>query len=228
MKCFQLMSGVLCGIFFFSAIAVSLMAEPVTLRFDAEIGPRRPDSEPIELPFSFAEGDKLIGKFRFDPVDVPPETQAIEAAQPYEIEFTIDGFTFGTTGYLIAVGDDVVGDDIPVSFDDIRVRCSVGGPDVCGERLLAGPGSPEFFFSFRISGDVGVLEGADIPGDAAVWNNFDNQTSLSLAFQDQTTKEIDGLRAFNLTFTNVPEPATVWLLVLPLTLLLLRDIRPRP
>ena len=198
---------------------------PATLEFDAVVGPPRAGfGDNIGLPFSWAEGAIISGQFTFDPVDVQASVTRTEAVQPYAIQFTVNGFTFGTSHYLIDVQDDgLTFPDIgpPFELDEIRIGCSLrGASDVCGERLVDGPGSDRFGFAINLGGEANVLEGADIPADAAVWSSFnDFGSSIRISFFDSATSGSEGLIASIVRFRLVPEPSSSLLVLSSLIIL---------
>src|SRR5918998_1705417 len=63
------------------ATTALLQAAPVTLRFEGTIGPPRDGTFPIDLPFSFSEGDPISGSFTFEPKDVPSDVERTQILQ---------------------------------------------------------------------------------------------------------------------------------------------------
>ena len=72
-------------------------AAPVTLRFEATIGPSRSGAVPISLPFSFVEGYPVRGTLAYESLDVAPTVALTETLQPFALTFEIGGHSFGVS-----------------------------------------------------------------------------------------------------------------------------------
>jgi len=197
------------------AFTLPVLAVPVTLQFQAIVGPPRAGFEDdIGLPFSFAEGDTISGQFTFEPLDVPPEVTQTDVVQEFSVNFTIDGFSFGATRYLLSVDDNLSSSDAPTT-DAITLGLGFCNSSDCVPQNVNGPGTPELSLLVSFFGSENTLEGADIPSDLAVWESFDfnNASSALLGFRDQTGQQFDGLIAHIIAIQAVPEPVSSSFLV---------------
>jgi hypothetical protein len=62
-------------------------------------------------------------------------------------------------------------------------------------------------FSWSLFGNSSLLDGADIPDDAAIWNQFHPKTILA-TFRDTALGRSAGFQAVISSFELVPEPGT--------------------
>jgi hypothetical protein len=182
-------------------------AAPITLRFEAVVGPPRQGTFPIQLPFSFAEGDRISGRFTFEPLDVPSEISQTSSNQGFPIRFEIDQVVLQSAHYEIHVEDNLVSDDGPIPRDQILLQC-LGSGTPCVPEPIEQASHVQWSFSWTFSGHGGVLHGADIPGNVETWNQFLPNTIL-LSFQDRTTGRGTGFQAEVGNVAIVPEPSTI-------------------
>lgn len=198
----------------FSASGAVLPAAPVTLRFNATIGPPNVGDNPINLPFSFAEGDLVEARLTCEPINVPSNVQLTTSNQQFSVEFQINGFSFGSSRYnLIAVDNTSIttepGDIDPPPQDGVALNCDMGGENTCEPKSIDGAGSAEFEFFLRLVGNEGVIDGADIPGDPAIWNSFVTERMLRINFREPETTEFYEINATVNLFASVPEPGCI-------------------
>jgi hypothetical protein len=187
-----------------------LEAAPITMRFDAVVGPPRQGTFPIELPFSFAEGDRITGSMTFEPLDVPSEIAQTNVIQVLPFRCHIATVTLESPAYQIRVEDNVVSDDGPIPGDEILVQC-LGRGTPCITNPIQNAPQAEWSFSWMFRSDEQVLHGADIPENLETWNRFLPSTLL-VSFQDRTTGRGAGFQATVNTFKTIPEPST-WNLI---------------
>ena len=121
--------------------------------------------------------------------------------------FTIGGTLITTEKYAIEVQDNIMPADGPdVPHDEIIVGCSpfVGAAAVCAPNTVNGMENILWGFSIGFGAPATVLEGADIPGDSAIWNAFERGLFMSL--REKNGPGIIRLRASVGPFLAVPEP----------------------
>lgn len=204
-----------------SAIALTLVspqvrAAPVTLAFEAEIV-RVFDTVPFDAGVSFDLGDRVTGRFTFEPDEVggggiPGIPTAFESQQSGRAFITVNGVEFSTPEAATGITIQSFNDSFSTRFgilDNITV-----GSQLAPTPDDAAPNVESAGMALFLEGDADAMPGAIIPADPGVWNqllNFDRRLRLTL--RDGS----DGSVGFvaDLTpgsFAVIPEP-TAWMLV---------------
>lgn len=199
-----LLAGVLCLPHAF------LHAAPVTLQFEATVGPPRQGfsgSLPPALNDDLVQGDIISGMFTFEPIDAASGTTRTAATQNLPFKLQIDSFGLESTKYDIEVINDSTTDEGPVTEDRIRLVCSTFlAESTCNPAHVPGNPTIDWAFGITLNGGGDVLEGADIPANVAVWNQLSG--SMLVTFGDTLTGDAFGFEATIQSFHLVPEPAT--------------------
>lgn len=205
-------------------LANSATAGPVTLRFEAEIV----DVDEIrasELSGVFSEGSSFSGEFSFISVDAQAEFDPMlgfiptstRTTQTLGLSINLTPFVLHSEEYqLDSFSDFPLIDAQEFLSDQLSLRCDFGG---CG--IVEGAGGDPFLWRFAmpLRADGTVLDGADLPGDAAIWNQF-VPSFCSIRFQDPGIADVLGISARVNSFQVVPEPST-WLIVFTFSAILL-------
>jgi hypothetical protein len=203
----------------FSIITAAVLAAPVTLWFEGAIGPPRDGTSPVDLPFSFAEGDPINGTVTFEPVDVASDVERTTVLQNFPLEFHFNSVTLRTPSYRIFVTDDAVSDEDPTPRDRIVLDCV--GASASGACQTPLPDAPHIQWSFGWTvgggGDHLPLDGADIPELPGPWNQL-TPNSLLISFLDTSIGRGTGFEATINSFQIVPEPTTLVLLAVTCSL----------
>jgi hypothetical protein len=191
-----------------------LHAAPITLRFEGTIGPPRDGTFPIDLPFSFAEGDPISGSFKLEPIDVTSGVQLTELLQSGMLTLNVDFAQLQSEHYSIQVVDNLTSDEDPIPADRIRLSCSsfIAQPS-CNPTHIPGSTTVDWAFGITLNGAGGVLNGADVPGDVAAWRQF-LPGDLLVTFRDTLTGRTNGFIATIESIEIVPEPGSFMLILL--------------
>jgi hypothetical protein len=187
-----------------------LHAAPITLRFEATVGPPRQGFDGFLPPgwnISLQEGDTISGTFTFEPFDAAPNTSKTMLVQPFDFSFHIRDRTLTTSQYGIAVFNNSMSDEVPEPRDRISLGCSAGvNTPSCIPAIVAAPEPLDWTFLLNLEGDSSVLDGADIPADALVWQQLIFSDSMGLTFIDNSAHRSYGFTATPTIFEAIPEP----------------------
>lgn len=196
------------------ATASQLGAAPVTYRFEATVGALPSFNSDVGLPFTLEEGSVIDGVMTFDPdLGNTPVGNSATSAQPFAIELSFDGFSFGTQAFLTTVINNSMILDGPLAgpADFITVRCSSGS---CSPNPFTLPGSPPLSLgiNMQFSGSSSLLQTPELPNNVSAWNGFTIERSLRIGFA--TTAGNGALYdAVISPFTVVPEPSATYILL---------------
>jgi hypothetical protein len=187
-----------------------LQAAPVTLHFEAIVGPPRQGVEgtiPPSWSISLQEGDTVSGTFTFEPFDAASSVAKTTLVQPFEFRIQIKTRSLTTSQYEIEVFNDFTSDEAPEPKDNINTGCSfLGGPVVCKPGSTAPGETIEWAFGVAMFGDPTILDGADVPADPLAWRRF-TFYDMGVSFFDVNTHRFYGFLATPQEFQLVPEPA---------------------
>jgi len=220
--------GSLCFVCAIALLTLSnqAVAVPITIGFDATVTVGTPGF-PFELPFTVTVGDKITGRFTFEPGVGDPVEIRREFPQSENFVVLIDGVTLSSSAYSIAVHNDEIffeNTSAQRSFDIIEVGCSRPGLSIsCNPEVIdLGEGN---LFSFRpllsLVGSTDILSDTGIPTDVRAWNDLDTSAVLQINF-DGLGSGGSGIGVFlgviarvN-NFWVVPEPSSLVLCVVAL------------
>jgi hypothetical protein len=193
-----------------SAFGGVLQAAPVTMRFDATVGPPRQGVNgtlPPSWNTSLQQGDTVSGTFKFEPFDAASNSYTTALVQPFDFSIQIKSRTLTTSQYGIEVFNDVMADDVPMPYDSIHFGCSFfGGGVVCAPPTTSADESIEWAFGIAAFGDSMLLDGADIPADPIVWQRFVSDNTMLVTFNDSVEGFAYGFLATIDSMQAVPEP----------------------
>lgn len=197
----------------YAALAASqpVAAAPLTLAFEAEIDDVfRSTSTTIDL--EIGPGDKVTGKFTFEPFFLPPlqnplERQDVEVFQQYRASVQLGEKSLQTPSApasltLTAVNNAFVLDDQDVLQDSVQF-----GGELIQTDTYTWPSLGSAELQMELWGHSALLRSAGIPGDVAVLNQFEFLRSLRVTLVD-ASGELLVVRATIGGFTAVPEPLT--------------------
>jgi hypothetical protein len=198
----------------------AVQAAPVTLQVDAIVGPpllnfdgRLPPSWNVPL----QQGDIISATFTFDPFDAPSNISYTKVFEPYDFTFHIKSQTLTTAQYGIEVYNNSYGiDDEGINpSDDIYIGCAAGiNTPSCVPAVLTTPDQLKWSFQMIIGGNPSVLDGADIPAVATIWQELSSEGSLVVLFTDNAALKSYGFRASPRHFNNIPEPSSGLMLLI--------------
>jgi hypothetical protein len=194
--------------FYFSSCA---FGAPLVLKFEADVT----DVQllyPHSLPFEVQVGDILRGALLFDPVDVSADVRYTTAFPAYRFDVSVNSVILSTGDYSLTVRDDLPLLDSPGYTDDILIVASGAGFNLSDPHL---PPSTDIDWrvTLHLVGDGSILEGADVPQAADIWNGF-APTYLSLAFEIPGVADVLRVNATVRSFAVVPEPSGAALLII--------------
>jgi hypothetical protein len=203
---FVLLVGVLC------VSRAFVQAAPITFRFDATIGPPRQGTFPIELPFSFAEGDHISGSFTFEPFDAPSDAFQTVNSQNSTFKLQIGSVVLSNFHYSIQADNNLVSDDGPIPEDRLLLQC-LGTGNQCLASPIDGADHVAWSFGWTLNGGSGILDGPDIPASIETWNQL-LPSSILVSFHDNTTGRGTGFQATIDALHVVSEPTTAAILAI--------------
>jgi hypothetical protein len=186
----------------------ALSAAPLTLQFEATVGPPLQGFDGIVPPswnVSLNPGDTVIGTFTFEPLNAPTTTAHTVLVEPYDFALQINSRRLTTSQYGIEVYNDIFNDEQGFR-DQIFVGCSAG---VAGAVCMPATISTEpltWSFELFLSGNSSVLDGADIPTDPSIWQQLVYFESFDAIFIDNNAGRSYGFIATPQSFQLVPEP----------------------
>jgi hypothetical protein len=205
-------------------MATQSYATPITLVFNAVVGPPWQGVDgfvPPSLSVSLQPGDSISGRFTFEPIDAPSSIHETKVTESFPFVINIKSASLASSQFYIKSRDNVHTDadtttgDGSLNFDSIEVGCSFsGGGTVCSPNSIS-PADPTIWAS-AVSplGNVAILDGADIPSDPGIWNQFVPTQAFSMTFYDPASKRYYGFIATVESFRAVPEPSTFFSFVL--------------
>ena len=196
----------------FSASYAVSRAAPVTLQFEATVGPPRQGvlgPVPPDWNLSLQQGDAISGTFTFEPFDAASNISTTTLAQPFEFSLRIKTRTLATTQFGIEVFNDRISDDAPDPTDIINIGCSfLGGGTECAPATVS-PGDPvEWSFGIAMFGGATVLDGADIPSNPLTWQQLVSDNTTLVSFKHPVTAWSYGFLATIDSIHDVPEPSS--------------------
>lgn len=207
--------------------AGSAQSAPITLAFEAEIVSVF-DTVPFDAGVSFEVGDKVTGRFSFEPDDVgggsAPLT-AFKAEQATRLFVSVNGVEFSTPDEATGITIQSFNDSSSTLFgeiDSIRVGSAVGHSD---PALMPRVSASRSGLNFFVEAPSDVLPGAVIPADPATWNQLHqiSLTGFNRNLNMTLRNDNGGTIGFAATlvpgsFALVPEPVSATL-VLPCAVL---------
>jgi hypothetical protein len=199
-------------------------AAPVTLQFDAVVGPPRQGTIGALPPgwnTSLQQGDTVSGSFTFEPIDAPANSSKTDTVAPFGFSFQIKSRTLTTSQFSVEVGNDVFAIDADAPYDHISLGCTPSGFRVaCIPANVAPEEEMKWAFSIALYGKASVLDGADVPGDPLTWQQFVGDNTMLVSYMDPALGWSYGFLATVRNFRVVPEPNTCVSLALPAALFL--------
>jgi hypothetical protein len=203
MRFLPLMGSLLCG------PIDTLKGAPITFRFDAEITNLLFET-PFNLRLEYGVGDRIQGKFTFEPgPGIPINSLAVSAEQPYALEFDIHGTAVNTAGYTIRAFNDSIPYDseLEIPRDGITLGCREAS---CIPNIVTLPGGEPFKVRSEMSlfGDSSVWSTPSIISDSETWNAFALRRHMTLAFDD-LGPGIMGFDAVIGQIVQVPESSSI-------------------
>lgn len=187
-------------------------AATTRLSFDATvIGPISGATE-LSLPswpFSIQPGDVVSGSFTFEPYDAASNVERTTRDEPFGFVVHIKSQTLTASHYGIDVYDNVLAND---EFSELIDTVSMGRAFFEIDASLGNTGVPiEWAFLLGLKSEPIVLDGADIPADPLIWQQFLLQHSFDVYLHDPVAPGVYGFGATINSFYIAPEPAT-WVL----------------
>jgi hypothetical protein len=212
-------------------------ATPITLAFDAIVGPPRQGVDgfvPPSLGVSLQPGDIISGRFTFEPIDAPPDSRETNVVESFPFEINIKSATLKSTQFGIAASnnihvdvDCVLGDDsCATDYDSITFGCSFqGGDTVCTPNTIAPGDATNWASVISLYAETSALNGADVPSALAVWQQFvPRQGGITVSMDDATAHKFYGFSAQVTSFRQTPEPSAFASVVVTLLSLAVRQV----
>lgn len=210
-----ILRGVRAIAFFVLAVAgIHSRAEPITLRFQATIGPPNvvnPVDVPFDMPISFAEGDVIQGQFTINPPSVPASMTSTNGIQFQSAMFQVNSQTLHTTVYGLNIANDEFAFDGPeFPYDEIRLSCGplTGNNPTCNPNTIAGAHDILWGFHLGLQGNASIFNEGEVVADPSTWNALSSWRFLSMSFRESDGPGIRRLTATVGEFVIVPEPAS--------------------
>ncbi len=208
----------------FIALSSTAPAAPIEFAFEATI-----DTVVMGIPFDlgldYQVGDKITGKFMFDPIAGDGEMY-LESQQPYKFSLDVNGHQFKVESFEIqSVNDSPTSDFLPVHVSDFLVLGS-GGLTPINASAFPNLDPTRSNVRMELYGPDDVLSTASVPPSLLVWNSFDLRRPLIVTFRDGLGGAT-GFQAMVEQFRAVPEPTgyqIAWILSLS-TLAIQRRVR---
>lgn len=198
----------------FLSLTSALQAAPMTLQFEATVGAPRQgvdDFVPPEWGFTLAPGETVSGTFTFEPLDVPTNVHTTSVVEPMQYALYIKSQTLTTSQFGINVSDDSNPIDSNGPYDSISFGCSFGANGaVCSPSTVASGGSLLLSMQTSLYGDPSTLNGADIPSDPNVWQQFMADNTMLVSMVDPVNFRFYGFLATVVSFRAVPEPSALF------------------
>jgi hypothetical protein len=211
--------GVVC------ASRATINAAPVTLAFEAIVGPPRQSFDglvPPEWNILLEEGDTISGSFTFDPFDANSDITNTTRLQPFNFSIHIKNRTITTSQYGIEVLNNVFSDELGRHTDRISVGCSAGASTPsCIPMVLSTPSQLNWTFLLGLDGESSILDGADISSDPFTWRQLIYPESFGVTFVDNIARQSFGFIASPITFEAVPEPISCFEVIIGTLFLLI-------
>ena len=199
------------------AMTITAAAAPITYKFQATVGPLPPFNDDVGLPFTLEEGSVIDGRLTIDStLDVRNPGNSSESTQPFAIEFSFSGYSFGAEQYSTGAFDNASIGDSSISghIDIVQFSCSSSSLDVaCSQQRLEFPGSPPLRFSLSADfiGDSGIFIDPALPSDVSGWNSFALRRQLTFVFTESPGNSAGYFSTLG-EFAVVPEPNTLFCL----------------
>jgi hypothetical protein len=210
--------------YIFLGAGTCVWAAPVTLQFRAVVGPPRQGSDGFLPPVwntSLQEGDTINGTFTFEPFDAAPNTSTTMRVQPFDFSLRISTYTITTSNYAIEILNDHTFDDAPGPWDIINMGCAFrGGGTVCTPATISSTDPIEWTFNVGMLGAATLLDGADVPMDPVVWQQF-QAYGMGVSFFDPRSNRYFGFSATPSCFQAIPEPNTLILVLIDILILVI-------
>jgi hypothetical protein len=177
------------------------LATPITLAFDAVVGPPQEGFDalvPPGLGISLEPGDVVSGRFTFLPVDAPSSALETNAVSHFPFIVNVKSAMLTATDFSVDVINDAHATDMdPIDrIDSITVDATA----------VYAPNVARWSSSFNLVGAASVLDGPDIPADASLWSAFLPSESFGVTFSESATNRYFGFIATINNFRAVPEP----------------------
>jgi hypothetical protein len=182
-------------------------AAPVTLQFEATVGPPRQGFDGMVPPswnVVLSQGDTISGTFEFEPLDVPATIARTALVEPHNFTVQIKSQQISTSQYGIEVDNDIFSDEQGFT-DRILLGCS---SNVAGAECMPSTVSTEslaWSFQLSLSGNSMLLNGADVPADPSVWQQLIFDESFGVTFLDNNAGRSYGFIASPQSIEAVPE-----------------------
>jgi hypothetical protein len=204
-------------------MAAQLQATPITLAFDAIVGPPRQGTNALLPPdwgVTLVQGDTISGELTFDPLDAPSNVHQTSVVEKFQLTVQIKTRTLTTSQYSIEVDDNSNPIDSNGPFDSILIKCSLpGGGTVCAPSVVQSTEPLQLAAIIALYAGPSVLDGADIPADVDTWQQFTWDNTMLVSLNDQVNFRFYGFLATIQSFRGVPEPSARLELILGAVLL---------
>jgi hypothetical protein len=187
-----------------------LYAAPVTLQFDAIVGPPRQGADaplPPGWNISLQQGDSISGMFTFEPFDAASNISKTLLVQPFDFSIQIKNRTITTSQYGIEVFNDIFSDELGQQRDRISLGCSAGlSSPSCIPPTVSDTNPLNWTFFLGFEGNSSALDGADISSDPSAWRQLLYPESFGVTFTDNMALRTYGFVASPATLEAMPEP----------------------
>lgn len=192
----------------------SVHAAPVLFQFEAivhKISPLNGNAVPIPVEL----GDRVHAEFTFQPLDASASSLSTNTIQDFPAEFEIRSTRMITEAFVLNVADNTPIDDAPPdqTADHIFLGSSGTGFADSQSNPIPNDASVRWDFSLSMYANGGTLDGPDISGDPALWNQFLPST-LVLILRAADGTDLALVASSIESFVSVPEPRPDLLFVL--------------
>jgi hypothetical protein len=213
----------------FLAVHKTVISAPMTYTFQATVGEIPPFNGDVSLPFTLEEGSIIDGKFTIDPeLGEREHANGFESSQPYSLNLSFDGFSFGAEMYQGSVVNDAAiipfgGPEIPADFVTLDCSSDLAAAGACTSARIEFPGSEPLALGVRMdfAGDPSILATPALPANTIQWNQFNIWRRLTFIFVTPDIK-VDGFDATLSPFKLVPEPSSVCVALTFLSIYIMR------
>jgi hypothetical protein len=192
------------------------IATPITLAFDAIVGPPRQGFDALVPPdwsISLLPGDKISGTFTFNPIDAPSNVHQTSAVESLPFKIQIKSKSLASSVYSIDVADNSNPIDSNGPYDNIMLACWIpGGGTVCAPSTVPSLEGLQWGATITLYGSPSVLDGADIPAGANTWKQLAWDNTMLVSMIDFADLKSYGFLATVQSFRAVPEPPSIVLL----------------
>ncbi len=210
------------------------LATPITLAFDAIVGPPRQGVDgflPPSLGVSLQPGDTVNGRFTFEPVDAPSSSRETNAVEAFPFAINIKSAMLVSMQFRIATSNnihvavDCINDSCLQDYDGIVFGCAFnGGGTVCAPNTISSTDPTIWASVISLQSNTSALDGADIPVDLASWQRFLPDGGITVSMYDGVTHNFYGFIGTVTTFRQTPEPGAFTIMIVTLLSLAARQV----